>query len=144
MISFFSEETPFCLKQRNLRKAWLKQIAHNHDYEIQNLTYIFCSDDYLLNINRQYLGHDYYTDIITFNNGESAMMVDGDAFISIDTVTANGKDYGEGFEQELTRVMAHGLLHLVGFNDLTVEQQAEMRIQENLAIELWKSLTTSL
>ena len=145
MISFFREDTDFDIKRKNLIKKWLREIAAENGFKIGNLNFIFCSDDYLLEINRQYLGHDYYTDIITFDNREEegGVTIDGDIFISVDTVRANGVEYGEGFEREMMRVVVHGLLHLVGFDDLTPEQQTEMRSQENKALEKWNSIMMS-
>lgn len=145
MISFFREDTDFDIKHKNLIKKWLRDLASESGFKVGDLNYIFCSDDYLLEINKQYLGHDYYTDIITFDNREEegGTVIDGDIFISIDTVRANGVEYGEGFDREIMRVVAHGLLHLVGFDDLTPEQQAEMRNRENKALEKWNSVMMS-
>ena len=145
MISFFRESTDFDIKHKNLIKEWLRGLAAEGGFKIGDLNYIFCSDDYLLEINKQYLGHDYYTDIITFDNREEegGTVIDGDIFISVDTVRANGVEYGEGFDREIMRVVAHGLLHLIGFDDLDPEQQAEMRNQENKALEKWNSIMMS-
>lgn len=138
MILFFQEDIKFNLERKNLIKGWLKEIASAGGYEIGSLNYIFCSDDYLLDINRQFLGHDYYTDIITFDNTEDDPKgrISGDIYISIDTVRANGETYGEGFERELFRVIAHGLLHLTGYDDVTDELQAEMTKAENRSLEM--------
>ena len=96
-------------------------------------------------MNRQYLGHDYYTDIITFDSREDALSkrLDGDIFISVDTVRANGEEYGEGFEREIMRVIAHGLLHLIGFDDHTASQQKKMREAENTALAQWDTIMMS-
>lgn len=136
MICFFSEDVPFDLKGKLVAKRWLKEVAAGAGYSVGNLNYVFCSDSYLLDMNRQYLGHDYYTDIITFDSREDAdsKRLDGDVFISVDTVRANGEEYGEGFGRELHRVMAHGLLHLVGYDDGTEEEQAQMRAAEDAAL----------
>ncbi|MCF0164951.1 MAG: rRNA maturation RNase YbeY [Bacteroidales bacterium] len=137
MINFFTEETSFKLKGKLLIKRWLKEVAEGQGYKISELNYIFCSDNYLLEINKQYLGHDYYTDIITFDNRDnlSEKIVLGDIFISVDTVSVNGTEYGEGFEREMLRVIAHGLLHLIGYDDVTEDLQLEMRAAENVALE---------
>lgn len=145
MISFFKENTSFDIKSKNKIKAWLRNIAASYGFTIGEMNYIFCDDEYLLGINRQYLGHDYYTDIITFDSREdqSSTRLDGDIFISVDTVRANGEEYGEGFEREIMRVLAHGLLHLCGEDDLTEAQQKKMRAAENKALERWFTATMS-
>ena len=146
MIAFFSEDTYFTLKQKRLVSKWLKEIAAQNGRRIGALNYIFCSDPYLLDINKQFLGHDYLTDIITFDNAPDyagiypANALSGDIYISIDTIRYNAQEYGEGFERELHRVIAHGLLHLIGFDDTSARLQKEMRAQENKALELWNSL----
>lgn len=139
MISFFNEDIQFDLSNKRLIKRWLNVLSNNNNYHISNLNYIFCSDKYLLDINLKYLKHDYYTDIITFDNKESDdddNLVVGDIYISIDTIMLNGVTYGEGFERELHRVMAHGLLHLTGFDDVSDELQKVMTQQENIALDL--------
>ena len=145
MISFFKENTSFDIKQKNKIKTWLKNIASGYGFEAGDLNYVFCDDEYLLEMNRQYLGHDYYTDIITFDSREDVRnkRLDGDIFISVDTVRANGAEYGEGFEREMMRVIAHGLLHLVGFDDHTAAQQKKMRKAENTALEQWDTIMMS-
>lgn len=145
MISFFKENTSFDIKSKNKIKTWLRSVAAGYGYAIGDLNYIFCDDEYLLSINRQYLGHDYYTDIITFDSREdpASLCIDGDIFISVDTVRANGDQYGEGFEREMMRVVAHGLLHLVGEDDTTRVKQAKMRAAENAALEQWDTITKS-
>jgi len=114
---------------------WIKQVIELNNKNVGELTYIFCSDEYLLNINKQYLNHDYYTDIITFNYCEQDI-ISGDLFISLDTVLDNSKTFGVSYESELHRVIIHGILHLIGFDDKTDESQEEMTRQENLSLEL--------
>ena len=145
MISFFKENTTFDIKQKNKIKSWLKNVASGYGFSAGDLNYVFCDDEYLLQMNRQYLGHDYYTDIITFDSREDALSkrLDGDIFISVDTVRANGDEYGEGFEREIMRVIAHGLLHLIGFDDHTAAQQKKMREAENTALAQWDTIMTS-
>lgn len=145
MISFFKQNTAFDIKHKSKIKVWLKNIAAEYGFAAGDLNYVFCDDEYLLQMNRQYLGHDYYTDIITFDSREDAASkrLDGDIFISVDTVRANGEQYGEGFAREIMRVMAHGLLHLVGFDDHTAAQQKKMRAAENKALEQWDTIMTS-
>ena len=145
MISFFKENTTFDIKQKNKIKSWLKNVASGYGFSAGDLNYVFCDDEYLLQMNRQYLGHDYYTDIITFDSREDACSkrLDGDIFISVDTVRANGEEYGEGFEREIMRVIAHGLLHLIGFDDHTASQQKKMREAEDTALAQWDTIMTS-
>ena len=145
MISFFKENTGFDIKSKNKIKTWLRSVAAGYGYTIGDLNYIFCDDEYLLDINKQYLGHDYYTDIITFDSREdaSSRRIDGDIFISVDTVKANGDEYGEGFDLEIMRVVAHGLLHLVGEDDVTPALQKKMRAAENAALEKWDTIMMS-
>ncbi|MBR3745240.1 MAG: rRNA maturation RNase YbeY [Bacteroidales bacterium] len=145
MISFFKENTTFDIKQKNKIKSWLKNVASGYGFSAGDLNYVFCDDEYLLQMNRQYLGHDYYTDIITFDSREDACSkrLDGDIFISVDTVRANGEEYGEGFEREIMRVIAHGLLHLMGFDDHTASQQKKMREAENTALAQWDTIMMS-
>lgn len=150
MITYFSEDTKFVLSQKRLVSKWLKEIATRNGRKVGALNYIFCSDPYLLEINRQFLGHDYLTDIITFDNSEDYVgqypdgALSGDIYISIDTVRFNGQEYGEGFDRELHRVIAHGLLHLIGYDDTTPAQQKKMRAQENAALDLLTQLRHTL
>ena len=150
MITYFSEDTKFSLPAKRLVSKWLKEIATRNGRTVGALNYIFCSDPYLLEINRQCLGHDYLTDIITFDNSEDYVgqypdgALSGDIYISIDTVRFNGQEYGEGFDRELHRVIAHGLLHLIGYDDTTPALQKKMRAQENAALDLLTQLRDSL
>ena len=142
MIRYFTEDTTFSLKGKRLISKWLKQVAEQRGYRMGELNYIFCSDPYLLAINQQFLDHDYETDIITFDNSDDYLQetghkgVSADIYISVDTVRANGEIYGEGFDRELHRVIVHGLLHLIGYDDVTVWKQQRMRAAENRALKL--------
>ena len=142
MIRYFKEDTTFTLKDKRLTSRWLTAVANARGYSVGELNYIFCSDPYLLEINRQFLGHDYFTDIITFDNGEDFFVetgrkgVSADIYISIDTVRVNAKAYGEGMDRELSRVIVHGLLHLVGYDDTDRWHQSRMRSAENRALDL--------
>ncbi|MBR0223757.1 MAG: rRNA maturation RNase YbeY [Bacteroidales bacterium] len=142
MIRYFTEDTTFTLKGKRLISKWLRQVAQENGHVVGELNYIFCSDPYLLAINQQFLDHDYYTDIITFDNSDDFFQetgrkgVSADIYISIDTVKANGAAYGEGFERELHRVIVHGLLHLVGYDDVSEWKQRRMRAAENRALKL--------
>ncbi|WP_258102926.1 rRNA maturation RNase YbeY [Marinoscillum sp. MHG1-6] len=136
-IEFLSEETEFLLENEARIIEWLNTIAKQENSTIGQLTYIFCSDDYLLNINREYLNHDYYTDIITFDNSlDSDAEILGDIFISIDRVTDNASEFNVPIQNELHRVMAHGVLHLLGYGDKTPDEQKVMRQKEEACISL--------
>ncbi|WP_026955985.1 rRNA maturation RNase YbeY [Algoriphagus vanfongensis] len=138
-IHFFSEEIPFQLKQKNNRKKWLKEIAQGEKFIIQDLNYIFCSDEYLHQINVEYLDHDTYTDIITFDNSEEENELEGDIFISIDRVKENASKHGASIEEELSRVISHGLYHLIGYKDKKKSEAELMRSKEEFAINLYKN-----
>lgn len=132
-ITFHVEEIDFNLPHEESHIiTWLNRVANEHDQSIAQLTYIFCTDDYLLTINQTYLQHDYYTDIITFPYDAAEGEVMGDIFISVDRVQENATQYGHPFAEELYRVIVHGLLHLIGFNDKTKEEAQSMRQQEDL------------
>ena len=110
-------------------ESWLRAAARNEEKPLVELTYVFCSDEYLRRINLEYLQHDYYTDVITFPYDDNA--IHGDVFISTERVADNARTLGVAFRHELYRVMVHGLLHLAGFRDETDEQEAEMRARED-------------
>lgn len=136
MIQFFAEEIDLPKFEQERYINWLVAIAEEHKFEIEQINYIFCSDDYLLKINQDYLNHDYYTDIITFPLKENPIA--SDIFISIDRVKDNAKKMGKAVDLELQRVMVHGLLHLVGYNDKDEESQQKMRAVEDDSIERLK------
>lgn len=137
MIRYFTEDISFSLPQKQRTRTWLKGLAEREGYKIGELNYIFCSDEHLLGVNREYLDHDYYTDIITFDNSEAEDTIEGDIFISIDRVHDNARTLGVSEEQELRRVMAHGLLHLCGYGDKTDEEAVIMRRKEDEALADW-------
>ena len=136
-IHFFSEEIPYTLKEKLNRKRWLKKIAASAGFNIKELNYVFCSDEYLYKMNRDYLKHDTYTDIITFDNSEKKNDIEGDIFVSIDRVRENAKTHTQEVETEMNRVLAHGLLHLMGYKDKTQEEAALMRLKEEESIKLY-------
>ena len=113
--------------------VWLRAIAAKHGRKIGNVSYVFCNDNEILGINRQFLQHDYFTDIITFDNS-TGNTLNGDIFISIDTVKSNAEEYSKLFENELKRVIVHGILHLCGQNDKTETEAAQMRKMEDEAL----------
>jgi probable rRNA maturation factor len=131
MIVFFNEDIDFKFQGKNKFKSWLKKVADKEGFSINNLNYIFCSDEYLHKINLEYLDHDTYTDIITFDNSEDEKTVEGDIFISIERVRENSQTLNTVFEEEVKRVIVHGLLHLCGYDDHTLEDKAEMRRLES-------------
>ena len=139
-INFFTEELPFSLKEKRKRKAWLKKIAESENHTIEELNYVFCSDDYLLNINVEYLDHDTYTDIITFDNSEDEGVIEGDIFISIERVKENSRTLKVTEEKELSRVISHGLFHLLGYKDKSKAEASLMRSKEELAIKLFEEI----
>lgn len=122
-------------------RLWISNVITFHKKQLGELNYIFCSDEYILDINNQYLKHDYYTDIITFNYVENDV-ISGDIFISVDTVKSNSDLYNNSnFKEELDRVIIHGVLHLIGFNDKTDSEQLEMTKQENIALGMRDGFT---
>jgi len=135
MVSYFFEQTKFQFKNRRLNNAWLKLVAESEIKKLGQINIIFCSDNYILDINQKYLQHDYFTDIITFDYCEGNVM-SGDLFISVDTVRENADFYKTDFEEELNRVMVHGLLHLIGYDDHSEEDQKTMRSKENYYLEV--------
>lgn len=117
-------------------KDWVSQVAAQHGHKVGELAYLFCSDEKILEVNKEYLQHDYYTDIITFDYTEGDV-ISGDMFISLDTVKSNAEKYGAtSYDEELLRVMIHGVLHLCGLNDKTEEEENKMREEENKALSL--------
>jgi probable rRNA maturation factor len=137
MIVFFNEDIDFKFQGKNNFKSWLKKVSEKEGFKINNLNYIFCSDEYLHKINLEYLDHDTYTDIITFDNSEDENIVEGDIFISIERVKENSFTLNTVFEEELKRVIVHGLLHLCGYDDHSPEDKAEMRLLESEYIEIF-------
>ncbi|WP_445323631.1 rRNA maturation RNase YbeY [Pontibacter sp. H249] len=137
-IEFFSEDVEFELKNPDQVAAWINDVIEEHNQELVSLTYVFCSDDYLHEMNVSYLDHDTLTDIITFDNADEEGIIEGDIFISIDRVRDNAKDLGTTFDNELHRVIIHGVLHLLGFKDKTEEQEELMRNQEDSSLSLRK------
>jgi len=140
MIKYAIEAEKFKLKQRRKISAWIKVTAAEHHKQIGDIQYIFTTNEEILRINRSFLKHDYYTDIITFDYTEGDV-IGGDIFISVDTVRANAEEYGTTFLQELMRVVIHGVLHLIGYNDKSDEEQVMMRRKEDEALERLAEMT---
>lgn len=124
------------LDERKVGK-WIRAVAAEHGFAVGNINYIFCSDERELAVNREFLGHDYYTDVITFDYS-TAQTLNGDIFISLDTVRSNAEMVGATFEQELMRIVIHGVLHLTGQGDKTPETKAEMTEKEERALDKLK------
>ena len=137
MLKFFPEEIDFKISQPQKTSKWIKTVSQSEGYKIGDLNYIFCSDDYLLEINKQYLEHDYYTDIITFDNSEEEGKLEGDIYVSIDRVKDNAEVLGIDFETELRRVLIHGLLHLIGYEDSDDSLKTIMRAKEDECLLLF-------
>ena len=139
MIRYFQEDIRFELKQKMQNNRWLKMVAGSEMRRLGAVNIIFCSDNYILDVNMRYLQHDYFTDIITFDYCEKDIL-SGDLFISIDSVRENALYYGTEFADELNRVMVHGLLHLIGYDDHTEADIAVMRQKENYYLQMRASL----
>lgn len=139
MIVFFNEDIDFKFGQKNQLKAWLKKVAESEGFKMRNLNYIFCSDEYLHKINLEYLDHDTYTDIITFDNSEEEEDIEGDIFVSIERVKDNSQELKTEFLDEFKRVLVHGLLHLCGYDDHSEEDEAQMRELESKYISIFNN-----
>lgn len=135
MVRYFTEDTKFVLKNKTANNKWLRFVAGSELRRLGDVNIIFCSDNYILDINMKYLQHDYFTDIITFDYCEGETL-SGDLFISIDSVRDNAQFYGSTFADELNRVMVHGILHLIGYDDHTPDEQKQMREKENYYLGL--------
>ena len=136
-IEFIVEDVAdFFLHDAEDLVAWIERIAVVHEYRIAQLTYIFCSDEYLHKLNVEYLDHDTLTDIITFDNADDADVLEGDIFVSVERVQENAKDLTISFRDELHRVMIHGVLHLLGYHDKDLLSQTAMRRKEDYCLSL--------
>ena len=132
----FHYEVDFKLSSETLYSDWVTRIISHENASLGNLAYIFCDDNYLLKINQEHLKHDTLTDIITFDYTENSI-ISGDIFVSIDRIKENASEYGVSFDEEIHRVMSHGLLHLLGYNDKSSEEKDLMRNKENEMMELF-------
>ncbi len=133
-ISFSSIDSSYVLKNKRLVKSWIKNCIESNNFTVGEINIVFSSDSYILEVNNQFLGHNYFTDIITFPYSSSSL-IDADIVISIDTVKSNSIKFNQPFNRELHRVIIHGILHLTGFNDKSNEQKQQMRVEE----EKWLS-----
>ncbi|MBQ9340142.1 MAG: rRNA maturation RNase YbeY [Paludibacteraceae bacterium] len=135
MITLQTDGVEMLVLDKTHLQRWIGAVAASYGFAVGKINYIFCSDERELEVNRQFLGHDYYTDVITFDYS-SEHVLSGDIFISLDTVRSNAEQIGTTFENELYRVLIHGVLHLTGQEDKTPDAHAEMTRKEDLALEM--------
>lgn len=135
-ITFHNEETDFVLEGKTMLRNWIVSVAKKHGVSTGNISYVFCSDAFLLEMNKKFLQHDDLTDIITFDYS-IGKAISGDIFISVERVAENAVIHRSGFDEELRRVMIHGVLHLIGFKDKSAVAKKEMRSQEEIALKMW-------
>lgn len=137
MVNFFTEDTSIDLSILTFVPSWISTVSCIEGYTIESLNYIFCSDAYLLQINIEYLQHNYFTDIITFDNSDFSKVLDGDIFISIDRVEENAQIMQISFLHELLRVIIHGVLHLMGHDDKDDISKTDMHKMEDIFLDLY-------
>lgn len=142
MVSYYTQDTDFKFKGKTFNNLWLKMVAESEIRRLGDISIIFCSDNYILDVNMKYLQHDYFTDIITFDYCEGDRL-SGDLFISVDSVRENSEFYETEFEEELNRVIVHGLLHLIGYDDHTEKDKKVMREKENYYLSFREALKQS-
>ena len=135
-INFFSQKPRFRLSNPKKTSYWIKKTIEKEGASLISLNYIFCSDEYLADINVRFLKHNTLTDIITFNYNPSKTEIEGEIYISVDRVRENAETFGTGFQTELNRVIIHGVLHLLGYNDKTKSQKKAMREKEDSYLSL--------
>jgi rRNA maturation RNase YbeY len=135
MITYNSENVKVPKINRRAVSTWIKKVAGQYNKKVGEVGYLFCDVDKILEINNKYLKHDYYTDIITFDYSEKNV-ISGDIFISLNTVTSNSQMFNTNFNEELHRVIIHGILHLCGQNDKTDAEAQQMREKENFALKM--------
>lgn len=134
-ITYLAQQTELPIFNQLAVNEWIKQVARNHNRVVGPLTYIFCSDDRIIEVNRKFLNHDYFTDIITFDYS-SHKRISGDMFISMDTVKSNAELFQRAYNEELMRVVIHGVLHLCGINDKGPGEREIMEAHENAALAI--------
>ena len=138
LIRFFYEDVHEILNNPQQTIEWIERIVENEGKQITHINYIFCSDEYLHTINLKHLNHDFYTDVITFDLSNEARTIEADIFISIDRVEENSKSLKNHFDHELHRVMIHGVIHLLGYNDKSEEDKHVMRKKEDSCLTLYQ------
>ncbi len=134
-VSYYAEDIKMPSLKRRETTKWIREVAAVHQMKVGDVAYIFCSDEKILEVNKEYLQHDYYTDIITFDYTEDGV-INGDVFISLDTVKSNAEEFGVTFDQELHRIIIHGILHLCGIDDKGPGERENMTAKENEALAL--------
>ena len=142
MITYNAEGIKMPDIRRRQTTAWIRKVAAMHGRKVGEIGYMFVDDERILEVNREYLGHDYYTDIITFDYDEGEV-INGDLVISVDTVRSNAAKYGKSYAEELHRVIIHGVLHLCGINDKGPGEREIMEAEEDKALTLLRSMTLS-
>ena len=142
MITYNAEGIKMPDIRRRQTTAWIRKVAATHGRKVGEIGYMFVDDERILEVNREYLGHDYYTDIITFDYDEGEV-INGDLVISVDTVRSNAAKYGKSYAEELHRVIIHGVLHLCGINDKGPGEREIMEAEEDKALALLRSMTHS-
>ena len=135
MISYSAEGVRFPKIKRRETTAWIRRVAESYGKKVGEVGYLFCDDEHILQVNREYLGHDYYTDIITFDYCEGKKL-NGDLYISLDTIFTNADKYGRPYDEELHRVIIHGILHLCGINDKGPGEREIMEAAEDKALAM--------
>ncbi|MDE6778268.1 MAG: rRNA maturation RNase YbeY [Alistipes sp.] len=138
-VKYYNDSCTYRLPQKRATAEWLRRAAEEEGYVLGDVSYIFCSAERLLEMNRQFLGHDYYTDVITFDYSDrkGTRTVSGDVFIDVETVADNARQYGATTLQEMRRVVVHGLLHLCGQKDKTPRANAQMHRKEDKYLAWW-------
>src|SRR5262249_25182625 len=137
IIHFFFQDPSTQLRNRQNLKAFILLLLKKEKREIETLNYVFCTDQYLLQLNRKYLNHDFYTDTVSFELSKKGEPINGEIYISLDRVRENAKNLGVSFKSEIHRVMFHGLLHLCGYEDKNEKQRKLMRSKEDLYLHLY-------
>ena len=141
MVRYYTDDCHYRLPDKRKTAAWLGHVSESEGYTLGDVTYVFCSSKRLLEMNRQFLGHDYFTDIITFDYSDrrGEKIVSGDIFIDVETVADNARQYGATKLQEMRRVVVHGVLHLCGQNDKTPRTNAQMHRKEDKYLKFWEA-----
>ena len=134
-VTFYAENIDFPNIKKRSTSEWIKSVAKKYDKVIGEISYLFCTDEKILQVNNEFLSHDFYTDIITFDYSEDDK-ISGDIFISLETVLSNSQKFQTDFNEELHRVIIHGILHLCGITDKSEAEEKQMRVAENEALEI--------
>ncbi len=134
-VQYFSEDVPFPKLTKRITTRWIKRVIGSEGKLVGDICFIFCSDEYLLEVNKKYLNHDYYTDVITFDYSEEKL-VSGDVFVSVDRIEENAIEFGHRPEDELLRILVHGVLHLLGYKDKIKEDKVLMTEKEDYYLKV--------